>query len=1042
MLLGTCSCAVVRCVLCALSGFVAPGARCGLAPVRVPWLWPAACLSGVPRGPAWCAAPCPVRSLSVLRSAFPTPWCLSPPRGLGPPALLGSCAGHAEAGREPGSLCLPLAPAEAGTLGSLRAVPVRGPAMGLSLAGPSGAGLGLRALRWLACVDPVTDASGFPYRLSFDGGLGRFTGAVSCGRRHLPLRVGGRHARVPCVCACARAFWPGRAGDLPGAFWCASSFPLAALSFCFAGPPLGWGCPCFDPLFALTSPLLPLFCWVFFSFVRSFLPCAPSVSSFSWFPAPAALGLGALRVCFAGLALLGSPCALLCVAWPWAALRWLPPPPSLSCCCCCSSLPSACFLFFFPFSPLVRAPLVSGFLCFPAPGALGLGAGLCVLCRAFRALCFFFLPPLGSSCALACFVSPGWPVVVPRRLLPHPPPPPLLCLAVFVVPARCLGFFFSSYVRPRCLCLSLVCGPWCPGPWRCVLFLFLGLPLPGSPCALASCVYPAWLLAAPWWLPPPPPLPFCVSRFSSLLLGALVFFSSSVCPRCLRFSLVSGSRCPGSRRCALFALLACRFSALRALSPLSCFLPGRWLLPGGCRPPPPPLCLAVFVAAAPCCVPFAVLCCVSLGALLRRAAVRCAARCCAVVCCVALLRWFGALACCAVPSGAARRPGPCALRCCVVRCSHALCAVCSVLRVFCRGVVVRAVVCRCALCCVCPGVLCCAFPVLSARCGAVLRSAGALALCCSSGAFCCWRLVLWCAAVCCAVSFGVLWCGAGFGGPWLSVGGVFRCRCPCLAAWSASLWLAWFAVVPCFPVSCSVVLCCRVVLCCCALLSCCGAVGACFALLWTVVLCCVVLFVGCAVFCPVVVSACCGALSLVLCVPCFLRSVRCGALLCWLWCLASLCRVVWRCAVVWCCAVVFCCRFAVLFVCALPSCGLSCGAVLCCVVLLVVCAVFCPVVAFVCCGALSLPAGTHKKHQLSYVSPRVGGRVVAGMPWWLRCPGLDAAHIPPAAKGRRKRRGWGTGGRGRYMVKKEGVRDEYRGAACFKKKFSCFTHCW
>ena len=89
------------------------------------------------------------------------------------PNLLGGCTGHAEAGREPGSLCLPLARSEAGALGSLRVVPVRGPAIKLSLVGPSGVGLGLRALRWLACVDPVTDASGFPYRPSFDGGLGR-----------------------------------------------------------------------------------------------------------------------------------------------------------------------------------------------------------------------------------------------------------------------------------------------------------------------------------------------------------------------------------------------------------------------------------------------------------------------------------------------------------------------------------------------------------------------------------------------------------------------------------------------------------------------------------------------------------------------------------------------------------------------------------------------------------------------------------------------------------------------------------------------------
>ena len=220
----------------------------------------------------------------------------------------------------------------------------------------------------------------------------------------------------------------------------------------------------------------------------------------------------------------------------------------------------------------------------------------------------------------------------------------------------------------------------------------------------------------------------------------------------------------------------------------------------------------------------------------------------------------------------------------------------------------RAVVRRSALCCVCPGVLCCAFLVLSALCGAVLRCAGALALCCSSGACCCWCLVLWCAAVCRAVSFGVLWCGAKSGGPWLSAGGVFWCRCPRLAAWCAALWWVWFAVVPCFPVSCSVVLCCRVVLCCCTLLSCCSAVGACFALLWPAVLCCVVLLVGCAVFCAVVVSACSGALSLVLCVPCLLRSVRCCALLWWLWCPASLCRVLWRCAVAWCCAVVLCCR--------------------------------------------------------------------------------------------------------------------------------------
>ena len=69
--LGTFSCAAVRHVLCALPGFAANGGRWGLAPVRVPSLWLAACLSDVPRGSRWCAAPRPVQSLSVLRSAFP-----------------------------------------------------------------------------------------------------------------------------------------------------------------------------------------------------------------------------------------------------------------------------------------------------------------------------------------------------------------------------------------------------------------------------------------------------------------------------------------------------------------------------------------------------------------------------------------------------------------------------------------------------------------------------------------------------------------------------------------------------------------------------------------------------------------------------------------------------------------------------------------------------------------------------------------------------------------------------------------------------------
>ena len=93
--LGTYSRAVVPCVLCALSRFAATGSRCCLAPVHLPWLWPAACLSGVPRGPAWCAVPRPVRSLWVLRLAFPMPWCLSPPLYW---VRRGACGGRSRTG--------------------------------------------------------------------------------------------------------------------------------------------------------------------------------------------------------------------------------------------------------------------------------------------------------------------------------------------------------------------------------------------------------------------------------------------------------------------------------------------------------------------------------------------------------------------------------------------------------------------------------------------------------------------------------------------------------------------------------------------------------------------------------------------------------------------------------------------------------------------------------------------------------------------------------------------------------------------------------
>ena len=332
------------------------------------------------------------------------------------------------------------------------------------------------------------------------------------------------------------------------------------------------------------------------------------------------------------------------------------------------------------------------------------------------------------------------------------PPLPLFLFFFFVFP-------LLSSLRPLCLLLSLVSGPGCPEPWRCVLFVllasrflalrvipllwcclavgcslavalppppfvsrcfcrrsvpcfrfffflcahplspafsvfrlrvpwalalcfvfFVGLPLPGSPCALASFVCPAWPLAASWWLPPPPP--FCVSRFSSLPLGApfppFSFFPCVVRPRCLWLSLVSGPGCPGPRCSALFALLASRFLALRALSPLSCFLPGRWLLPGGFCPPPPFLsrgfrrCRSVLCAV--CC---AVLCVPWYGAAPRCCALCRPVLCCCVLCCFVALLWRRCLLCralwrCPSPWG----PVLCGAVFCGVPPRCVLCAVC------------------------------------------------------------------------------------------------------------------------------------------------------------------------------------------------------------------------------------------------------------------------------------------------------------------------------------------------------------------------------
>ena len=629
------------------------------------------------------------------------------------------------------------------------------------------------------------------------------------------MRVGGRQARVPCVCACAYSPWLGRAGRPPGRVLVRLTFSFGRFCFllCLAPSWLGWPPSGF-----------------FFSF-RCCLLRAPFVSCSLWFPAPGALGLGAV-------------CCLS--RWPRTSRPSVRSPSfcvarlAVGCCLVVASPPPFCVSRFF-LSALRSLFFFSLFAPPLSPVSSGLRPGM----PWALALCFaFFFPPASrlSVCSRSFYFLLG------RWLLLGAWCPPLpLCVAGFIAPARCPPpFFFFPCVRPCCLWLSLVSGPGCPEPWRCVLFTLWASRF-SAPRALS---------------------PFSVSRLAvgcSLVVAApFFFFFCIVCPRCLRLSLVSGPECLGPRRCALFALLASRFLARHAFSPLSCLPSGRWLLLGGCCPPPPFVsrCFRRFcsVLCAVCC---AVLCVPGCGAALRCCALCRPMLCCCVLCCFAALGlcrcsscrplWccpspWGPVLCgavfCKVPPRfvcfvvawwcvllfAALYCAVCVLGCCAVcSLSSPLCAVLCfavLVRLHCAVRVVRAVAgARCcgALPCVVlfPLVCCGAVLGLIARGCLLVPCCGALPLFCFAGGFglclfpvcavlccaarrvvrfwlslrCCRCLVLWRVPVCCGVSLGVLRC----------CGAALVCRgvLLCCALSCGDLR----------PVLCPAVLCCLAVLC-------------------------------------------------------------------------------------------------------------------------------------------------------------------------------------------------------------------------------------
>ena len=439
--------------------------------------------------------------------------------------------------------------------------------------------------------------------------------------------------------------------------------------------------------------------------------------------------------------------------------------------------------------------------------------------------------PDGGWCAcvfvcVPCLAGSGGPASRARSGAPHLFLWPL-CLSALLGPLR-------AGVAP--LSLAAVAVPRCPGAVFWLFFFFSA-----SRCLALRAFAPRLCLPLGRWLLfggcSPAPLPFCVSRFLSLLLGALVFFvffsfffflcAPPLSPAFSGFR----PRVPWASALALFALLARRFSALRALVPPLCFPPGCWLPPGGCCPPP----VSRFSS-----LPLGAVCRVVLCVPGRCAAPRCCALyrpvlCCRVLCCARLVPLLVAPCPLALPVAL----GPCALRRCVLRCSPALCALCCVCVVVARWCVLLFAALLCAVCV--PG--CCAVRSLcSPRCAvlcfaALVRSRCAVRVVRAvAGAWCCGALL-------CVVLFPVVCRGAVLG----------------LVA-RGCLLVACFGVgVPVWP-------------------------------------------------------------------PGLLPCGWCGLL----WRPAFLCRVVWCCAVAWCCAVVLRCRVAVLLGLALPSCRLSCCAVLCC----------------------------------------------------------------------------------------------------------------
>ena len=625
--LGTFSRAAVLCVLCALPGFAAPDGRCGLAPILVPWFWLAACLSGVPHGPALVhrASSSPVAVGAPV--GFPVAVVPSPNPGAVAPGFTGWLR-RARGGRPRTGLIVP-APGPCRGKGARRAP--RRTRSGTRDGVVPGGSLRLwswavrAAVVWRVWTRSLTRPVSCTVRLSTGdsaGALGLFRVDADTSPFGSEDATLGSRARV---CVRALLAWVGRAG-LPGAFRCASPFPVAglgALYVCSAAS--GLGLPC----------LLLLLGFVLFFFFFPFLcPCCLRLSEFS---GPGCLGPGRLvvvrpRALFfffcapLSLAFVGSqPGGALGLGALWSfrvalffACFFFPPPPP----------PPPFFLSFFFSSPALVCRLCSFWagLC-----VLGCGVCWCVL------LCRWVLPGCARSvCVVACRVAVWWCV---------------LWCAWCCVGCLCWAWFLLRAAAPCCRLLVP-----CRGPWLCSV-LGCGAALLWCAASRAMCCCGAVLFRSRW-------LVMCGDACGCWLFaagsGCLPLFPAGVCCRgcsCLAAWLAAllcavvccGAPLPCAVSCILWCFVAVWCRAVAPCCPFS--------FAGGVG-----MCLFP-VCAVLCCAArrvvrcqFGLRCCWCL--VLWRVAVSCGVSLGVLRCGGAALACRGVLLCRALPCGVLR-PGLC-----------------------------------------------------------------------------------------------------------------------------------------------------------------------------------------------------------------------------------------------------------------------------------------------------------------------------------------------------------------------------------------------